>query len=81
MKGLGFWLYRSMKERISASSCLTEVWPAGEPSPDLGGFVGGIVIHDDMDIELIRDFCIDLLEEVQELGRPMALVAFADDQP
>jgi hypothetical protein len=25
LKGLGFWLCRSMKERISASSCLTEV--------------------------------------------------------
>ncbi len=24
--------------------------PAGEPRLDLGSFVGGIVIHDDMDI-------------------------------
>ena len=55
--------------------------PAGEPSPDLGGFVGGIVIHDDMDIEPVRDFRIDLVEKVQELGRPMAPVAFADDKP
>src|SRR6516164_7264166 len=55
--------------------------PAGEPSPDLGSFVGGIVIHDDMDIEPLRDFRIDLLEEVQELSCPMPLVAFADDEP
>jgi hypothetical protein len=27
------------------------MWPAGEPRLDLGGFVGDIVIHDDMDIE------------------------------
>src|SRR5262249_11201807 len=26
LKGLGFWLCRSMKARISAFNCLTEVW-------------------------------------------------------
>ena len=57
------------------------VRPASEPRFDLGRLVGGIVVHDDMDIEPVRDFRIDLLEEVQELGRPMALVAFADDEP
>jgi transposase len=31
---------------------------------DLGGFVGGIVIHDNMDIESFRDLSIDLFEEV-----------------
>ena len=55
--------------------------PAGEPCLDLWGFVGGIVIHDDMDIELFRDLSIDFLEEVQELGRSVTLVAFADDEP
>ena len=33
---------------------------ASEPRLDLGGFVGGIVIHDNMDIEPIRDLSIDL---------------------
>src|SRR5215467_182132 len=51
--------------------------PAGEPRLNLWGFVGGIVIHDDMDIDL----SIDLFEEVQEFGRPVTLVAFADDKP
>ena len=37
---------------------------AGEPRLDLGGFVGGIVIHDKMDIESFRDLSIDLFEEV-----------------
>jgi hypothetical protein len=37
---------------------------AGEPRLDLGGFVGGIVIHDNMDIESFRDLSIDLFEEV-----------------
>src|SRR5262245_35128319 len=55
--------------------------PAGEPRLDPGGFVGGIVVHDDMDIEPFGDLSIDLFEEVHELGRPMTLVAFTDDEP
>jgi hypothetical protein len=55
--------------------------PAGKPRLDLGSFVGGIVIHDDMDIEPFWDLSIDLFEEVQELGRPVTLVSFADDEP
>jgi hypothetical protein len=54
--------------------------PPGEPRLDLGGFVGGIVIHDDMDIKPFGDVGIDLFEEVQELSRPVTLVAFADDE-
>src|SRR5882672_10913701 len=52
----------------------------GEPRLDLGRLVGGIVVHDDMDLEPIGDVSIDLLKEVQELGRPVSLVAFADDE-
>src|SRR5580693_1575384 len=55
--------------------------PASEPRLNLWGFVGGIVIHDNVDIESFGDLRIDLFEEVQELGRPVALVAFADDEP
>jgi len=55
--------------------------PAGKPRLDLGGFVGSVVVHDDMDIEPFGDLSIDLFEEVQELRRPMTLVAFADDEP
>src|SRR5258708_25773701 len=55
--------------------------PAGEPRFDLGCFVGCVVIHDDMDIEPFRDLGIDLFEELQELDRPVTLVAFADDKP
>src|SRR5258708_13543349 len=55
--------------------------PAGEPRFDLGCLVGCEVIHDDMDIEPFRDFRIDLFEELQKLGRPVTLVAFADDEP
>jgi hypothetical protein len=52
----------------------------GEPRLDLGRLVGGIVVHDDRDIEPFGDLSIDLFEEVQELCRPVALVALADDE-
>ena len=55
--------------------------PAGEPRFDLGCLVGGVVIHDDMDIEAFGDLSVDLFEELQELDGPVALVAFADDEP
>ena len=57
------------------------VRPASKPRLDLRRLVSGIVIHDDMDIEPFGDLSIDLFEEVQELGRPVTLVAFADDEP
>ena len=57
------------------------VRPASEPRFDLGRLVGGVVVHDDMDSEPLRDLSVDLFEELQELDRPMALVAFANDKP
>jgi hypothetical protein len=42
--------------------------------------VGGVVVHDGVDFEPFGHVSVDLLEEVQELGRPMSLVAFADDE-
>ena len=55
--------------------------PAGEPRFDLGCLVGCVVIHDDMNIEAFRDLGVDLFEKLQELDRPVTLVAFADDKP
>src|SRR2546430_2323838 len=52
----------------------------GEPRLDLGRLMRGIVVHDDMDVEAFGYVSVDLLEEVQEPGRPMSLVAFADDE-
>ena len=34
-----------------------------------------------MDIEPFRDLSVDLFEKLQELDRPVTLVAFADDKP
>ena len=57
------------------------VRPAGEPRFDLGRLVGGVVVHDDMDSEPLRDLSVDLFEELQEFDCPMAFVAFANDEP
>jgi hypothetical protein len=56
------------------------MWTAGEPRLDLGRLVGGVIVHDDVDVEPFGHASVDLLEEVQELGRPVSLVAFADDE-
>src|SRR5262245_47786651 len=55
--------------------------PTSEPRLDLGCLVGGVVVHDDMDIKAFRNLSIDFFEELQELDRPVAFVAFADDEP
>lgn len=57
------------------------VRPAGEPRLDLVRLVGGVVAHDDMDVEPFGDPSVDLFEEVQELGGAMAPVALADEKP
>lgn len=41
-----------------------------EPRFDLGCLVGGVVIHDDMDIEPLRNVSTDLSLKLQELDRP-----------
>ena len=43
--------------------------------------MGGVVVHDDMDSEPLRDLSVDLFEELQEFDCPMAFVAFANDEP
>ena len=56
------------------------VRPASEPRFDPGCLVGGVVVHDDVDFEPFGHASVDLLEEVQDLDRPVSLVAFADDE-
>ena len=41
----------------------------------------GVVVHDNMDTQPCGNLTIDLFEELQELDCPVALVAFADDEP
>ena len=42
----------------------------GEPRLHLGRFVGAIVIHDEMQIEVLLHDAIDLVEKADELPRP-----------
>ena len=39
-----------------------------------------VIVHDNMNVKIIRDAGVDLLEKVEEFGRPMTLVAFADHE-
>ena len=53
---------------------------ARQPGPDRRRFMGGVVVHDDVDVEAIGNVSVDSLEEVQKFGRAVPLVAFADDE-
>jgi len=54
-------------------------WPFGQPFPNQRGLVGGVVIHDDMDVKFARHGGLDLVEELAELGGTAASIALADD--
>src|SRR5262245_6014179 len=54
-------------------------WPFGEPVADQRGLVRGVVVHDEMDVETVRDRGLDLVEELAELCGTMTGIAFADD--
>lgn len=56
------------------------VRPPGQPSFDRCGFVGGVVVHDDVDVEPGRNIAVDHLEEVEELPGPVAAITLADDR-
>ena len=55
------------------------MWPPRQPGFDRCGLVGGVVVHDDVDVEPVRDASVDQLEEVEELPGPVAAIALADD--
>src|SRR5262245_66255118 len=50
-----------------------------EPALDRGGLMGGVVVEDEMQIEIGGGLSIDQPEEAQELPVPMARQARADD--
>ena len=52
---------------------------AKQPALDVGRLVGGIVVEDEVDFELGRDFFIDLDQELLELFGPAALLERTDD--
>lgn len=56
------------------------VRPSCQPGFDHGGFMRSVIVHDNVNVEAIRDAGVDLLEKIQKLGGPVALVAFADHE-
>jgi hypothetical protein len=53
---------------------------AGEPSSDLGMLVGGVVVDDEMDVELGWHVGLDVTQEGEELLMAMAGFALGDDR-
>ena len=53
---------------------------SGQPGPDRCRFMGSVVVHDGVDIEVPGDLSVDPFEEIKEFGGPVPLVAFANDE-
>jgi hypothetical protein len=53
---------------------------ACQPSSDLGMLVGGVVIDDEMDVELGWHVGLDVTQEGEELLMAMARLALGDDR-
>jgi hypothetical protein len=56
------------------------VRPPRQPGFAHGGLMRRVIVHDNVNVEAVRDAGVDLLEKIQKLGRPVALVAFADHE-
>ena len=54
--------------------------PPRRPCPDIGGLVGGVVVHNDVDIQTLGDAGVGLLQEIRELLGPIVPGALADDE-
>lgn len=50
-----------------------------QPIADQYGLVGGIVVHDEVDVEVGGDVGLDMVEELAELGRAMLGIAASYD--
>jgi len=54
--------------------------PPRQPGFDGRGFVGGVIVHDNVDVEAIRNLRVDLFKKIEKLGGSVALVTFADHE-
>ena len=52
-----------------------------EPSPDFGVFVSGVVIDDEVDVEVARHTAVDLTQESEKLLMTVSPFAACDDFP
>ena len=51
-----------------------------QPSLGLFGFVGSVIFHGDMDVEVVARSGVLFLQERQKSLRPIAFVAFTDNE-
>src|SRR5580658_646865 len=51
-------------ESVGRGKVHMESWAFGKPVPDHGGFVGAIVIHDDVHLPFRRDVGLDHIQEL-----------------
>jgi len=58
--------------------CMWKRGVFGQPRPDGGVFVGGVVVADQMHLQAFRDLPVDLAQEPQELDVPMPGQAVTD---
>ncbi len=49
--------------------------PGGQPSFNLGMFVRGIVVDDQMEIQILRDVLVDVVEKLEKLLMPVSGLA------
>ena len=52
---------------------------AGQPTLDGRGLVGGVVVHDQMNVEVIGNLGFERAQELEELAAAVAWEALADD--
>src|SRR6516165_9177022 len=53
--------------------------PRAEPFSDRGRLVGGVIVHDQVDVEIGRNITFDFAQEAEELAPAMTRIATADD--
>ncbi len=51
----------------------------GQPALHGRGLVGGVVVHDQMDLEIVRDVALDHPQELKELPAAVPREALSDD--
>ena len=50
-----------------------------QPTPNRRRLVSRVVVHHEMDVEMLGDLLVDRVQELLELDRSMTSMAFADD--
>src|SRR3954453_22697854 len=70
---------RLSQELLVGVKCRWKRGVADEPAADLGGFVGGVVVQDEVHVVLGGDLAVELVEELAELGGAVLAVQAAVD--